>query len=85
MRYAYFDHDVTRWCEVTNLPTVNGHVICQFVSAQRHLPKRRRCDVLHKPAGGDMVAIGLGDARHFVDFLLPNSASVHIGFVGQVH
>ena len=32
-----------------------------------------------------MVAFRLGDARHFVDFLLPNSASVHIGFVGQVH
>ena len=32
-----------------------------------------------------MVAFGLGDARHFVDFLLPNAAGVHIGLVRQVH
>ena len=85
MRHAHFDHDMARRREMTNLPTVNGHVIGQLIAAQSHLPKRRRGDVLHKTAGGDMVAFRFGDARHFVDFLLPNRAGMHIGLVGQVH
>ena len=85
MRHPHFDHDVAWRREMANLPTVDRYVISQFVSAQRHLPKRRRSDVLHKTAGGDVVTLGLGDARHFVDFLLANRAGVYIGFVGQVH
>jgi hypothetical protein len=76
---------MTRGREPANLPTIHGHGIRQMIATQSHAPKRRRTDLIHETAGRNGVALLTGLARGIVNFFLPDTACVNIGFMGQVH
>ncbi len=85
VRHTHFDQYMARWRKAADLPAVHRHIVGQVVAAQGHAPERRSHDVLHVSGGNHLVIFDSGNRRCFVDFLLADARSVHLGFVGQVH
>jgi hypothetical protein len=87
--HADLDQHMAGRGEAADLPAVHGHLVGQAVAAQRHLPERRRGNVVHEAAGDHLdpgaLAARLGLAGGLVDLGLADGAGVHIGLVRQVH
>ena len=85
MRHTDFDHDVTGGREVADLPAIHRHVIGQSITTQGLTPERRRHDVVHEATGHHRFALETGIDGRFVNFLLADTRSMHIGFMRKVH